>query len=184
MAALLWKGDLEGARHLWRRSSEQHNQSSSPLVQDWWKVCHGMLHNDPNEIWQGLKKIAEQHPSPINGYATLVATSYRIRLLQDTDLTLAAVSPLSHLLGFSGGKDELQQFCQQHGITGGGAAAAIPPGFVDSKASLIRVLTFLETAKMIDDNVLNGSAASSKNTSSSFPKNNNNNPETSIDLSM
>jgi hypothetical protein len=156
MAALLFLGDLDGAKHLWKRSTEVVTMEQ-PLLTDWWKVAVGMITNHPEALWSSLQHIANHHPAPINGYAAVVATAYRKKLLHGiTDnIQLATMPPLSKLLNFAS-VQELQQFVAEHGV--GNTPHTVPSTFVDKKTSVLQVVSFLETAKLVNMATLSGKA--------------------------
>ena len=71
MAALLYLGETVHARHLWERS-----EKPDQVMQDWWNVGQAMM---GGKSPTAALTVCEQHPAPLNAYATEVATAIERR---------------------------------------------------------------------------------------------------------
>jgi hypothetical protein len=161
MAALLYQGDTTHARHLWRRCTGDGTLMTPPLLGDWWKVGKAMLEWNSQVLWGALKHISTSHPVPISQYASEVAASYRQRLLLKGYPVTAM--PMAPLLNFAS-PQELADSCQQYGYemmpngtcrkikaeTNNQSLASLANlmsnGVVDPQASIVQVVTFLESS--------------------------------------
>lgn len=131
-----------------------------PLLNDWWKVGKAMIEWNAKDLWEALHHISTSHPAPIQQYATEVATAFRQRLLA-TGYPVTSL-PMAPLLNFSNPK-ELNDFCQQYGYTllengmvqkkaidnkntSSSSANLMNSGVVDPQASIVQVVTFLESS--------------------------------------
>ncbi|KAG7360406.1 hypothetical protein IV203_035505 [Nitzschia inconspicua] len=157
MAALLYQGDTTNARHLWRRCAGDGVTMTQPLLEDWWKVGRAMIEWNAQDLWTALKHISASHPTPIQQYATEVATSFRKRLF--TMGYPVTSLPMAPLLNFAS-PTELNDFCQQYGyiVMENGmvrktkdqddalSSHLMTSGVVDPQASIVQVVTFLESS--------------------------------------
>jgi hypothetical protein len=169
VAALLYQGEYIHARHAVRRWTEGANNSNHQLLKDWYDVLVAMMTNDSTKtLWRSLQQIQTNHPTPMNNYATDVATSYRRRLLLQYQFPTQPM--IWSLLNF-GSIEECQEFCHQQRLSyksSGDSSSGNPQimivveetpptssstsggglmksGLVDRKASLTQVVTFLES---------------------------------------
>ena len=163
---MLYSGDYAHARHAWRRWKHSH---ASSFLEDWWSVGAAMMalssgSNADNTIeeltatiWQGLSKIQNTHPSPINGYASEVGIAYRKRII-DISPKKPNIYPYWTLLNFTS-IAEWEQFCQDHSKFKTPFRHSKDPTALalDSRTSVTHLVAFLESKPPSGNAIISGS---------------------------
>mmetsp|Transcript_9754 Transcript_9754/g.27673 ORF Transcript_9754/g.27673 Transcript_9754/m.27673 type:complete len:200 (-) Transcript_9754:188-787(-) len=114
MAAFLVTGEYVYARHLWRRWKQNcPSDDEAQALTDWWRVGRAMMESKPETIWHSLARIQQEHPAPLNHYATEVGDAYRRRVILKYPKTAMRSQPFLRLMNFSTA-EQVQQFIAQN----------------------------------------------------------------------